>query len=252
MNPKSAQDRLLVPETKEAPHDEFTIEAFIVLRSLYGDASVRTIASQWSGKKDDPGWSFGVTSTKSMRRPQTLVLQLTGKDRSGAKAYDAVFSDLHINLNRPYFVAVAVDLSKTNEAGVTFYAKDLANDDEPMQVAHVPHRVSGSIQNGAAFVIGGRTSPGEHLFDGVIDDVRLSRGALPAEQLLLTSTAVGERTWGYWQFEAKPDVFRDASPHEHHIRPNFRSDGIAMDRHTAARADFCHVLLNANEFLYVE
>jgi mono/diheme cytochrome c family protein len=252
MNPKSTQDRLIVPQADGAPHAQFTIEAFIVLRSLYEDASVRTIASQWSGKKDDPGWSFGVTSTKSMRRPQTLVLQLTGKDSSGGKAYDAVFSDLHINLNRPYYVAVAVDLANTNEAGVTFYAKDLANDDEPMQTAQVPHRVAGSIQNKASFVIGGRNTAGEHLFDGVIDDVRLSRGVLPAEQLLLTSTAVGEKTWGYWQFEAKPDVFRDASAQGHHILPSFRSEGMVVDKHTAARADFCHVLMNANEFLYVE
>jgi mono/diheme cytochrome c family protein len=252
MSPKSVQERLMVPHNDSLPLDTFTIEAFVVLRTLYDGAQVRTIASHWSGKNNEPGWSFGVTSLKSMRRPQTLVLQLTGKDANGRAAYEPVFSDLHINLNKPYFVAATVSLSDTNEVGITFYAKDLSNDDEPMQVAKVPHHVVSGVRSTVAFTIGGRAAEKEHLWDGPIDDVRLSRTALKQEQLLLTSEGITSATCGYWQFEPKPSVFRDASPNKNDIKPMLASRAITVDRKTAALTDLCHVLLNANEFLYVE
>ena len=252
MSPQSTQDRLVVTANQAMPEDSFTIEAFIVLRSVYEDASVRTIASHWGANKTDPGWALGVTSLKSMRRPQTLVLQLTGRDASGAASYEPIFSDLNINLSKPYFVAATVSLGDTNEGGVTFYVKDLSNDDEPMQVAKVAHRVVKEVESKAAFVIGGRAVAKEHLFDGLIDDVRLSRGALKQEQLLLTAEGVTAATCGYWQFEQKPDVFRDSSPNKNDIKPQIKARATPADRKTAALIDFCHILLNANEFLYVE
>jgi len=251
VSPKSEQERLIVPDTEDFPTEDFSIEAYIVLRSVYDGSQVRTIASHWTGRKGDPGWALGVTSLKSMRRPQTLVLQLTTKDEAGRKHYEPVFSDLHISLNKPYFVAATVTLNETNEDGITFYAKDLSNDDEPVQIAHIAHQVTGTLPARSAFVIGGHAEGSDHLFDGLVDDVRLSRGALKQEQLLLTSEATTDRTCGFWQFEPKPDVFRDSSPNHHNIRPQPR--GVAnVDRAAAARADFCHVLLNANGFLYVE
>lgn len=252
MSPKSAQERFIVPNTDSLPSEDSTIEAFVVLRSLYEGSEVRTIASHWSGNPKEPGWGFGVTSLKSQRRPQTLVLQLSGKSTDGKSAYEPVFSDLHINLNKPYFVAATVSLANTNEGGVIFYAKDLSNDDEPMQVAKVAHKVLSGIHSKTSLVIGGRGMLKEHLWDGPLDDVRLSRAALKQEQLLLTSEAVTDATCGYWQFEPKPNVFRDSSPNKNDIHPQVAGRQISTDRKTEALIDFCHVLLNANEFLYVE
>jgi hypothetical protein len=252
MSPRSGQERFVVPESDSLPAEDFTIEAFIMLRSLYEGSEVRTIASHWSGQQSEPGWGFGVTSLKSQRRPQTLVLQLSGQGVAGKPAYEPVFSDLHIQLNKPYFVAVTISLTNTNEGGVTFYAKDLSNDDEPMQVAKVAHKVVSGVRSKTSFVIGGRGLLKDHVWDGPIDDVRLSRAALRQEQLLLTSEAVTASTCGYWQFEAKPNVFRDSSPNKNDIKPLLASRAITMDRQTVALTDFCHVLLNANEFLYVE
>ena len=242
----------MVPNTESLPFEDFTIEAFVVLRSLYEGSEVRTIASHWSGKQNEPGWGFGVTSLKSQRRPQTLVLQLTGQGADGKAAYEPVFSDLHINLNKPYFVAATISLTNTSEGGVTFYAKDLSNDDEPMQVAKVAHKIVAGIRSKTSFVIGGRGLLKDHVWDGPIDDVRLSRAALRQEQLLLTSEAMASTTCGYWQFEAKPSVFRDSSPNQNDIKPLLASRAVTVDRKTVALTDFCHVLLNANEFLYVE
>jgi mono/diheme cytochrome c family protein len=251
MSPRSVQERLMVPNNPSLPRGDFSIEAFVVLRSLYEDGQVRTIASHWSGLETQPGWAFGVTSLKSKRKPQTLVLQLSGGSASGPNTYEAVFSDLHIQLNKPYFVAATVSLSDTNE-GITFYAKDLSNDDEPMQVAHVAHRVTRLDGSNEPLTLGGRAGHKGHLWDGPIDDVRLSRGKLRQEQLLLTSEAVTDATCGYWQFEPKPSVFRDASPNHNDIRPLLAKPTAMVNARTAALADFCHVLLNANEFLYVE
>jgi hypothetical protein len=47
-------------------------------------------------------------------------------------------------------------------------------------------------------------------------------------------------------------VFRDSSPHKNDIHPQVAGRQIITDRKTEALVDFCHVLLNANEFLYVE
>jgi mono/diheme cytochrome c family protein len=252
MAPRSTQERLMVVNNDSFPTEDFTVEAFVLLRSLYEGSEVRTIASHWGGKNSEPGWALGVSSLKSMRRPQTLVLQLSGKDAAGKALYEPIFSDLHINLNKPYFVAVTVNLTNTSEGGVTFYAKDLSNDDEPLQVAKIAHRVVSGHRSPVSFAIGGRAVDKSHLWDGLIDDVRLSRAALRQEQLLLTAENVTGTTCGYWQFEAKPSVFRDSSPNKNDIKPMLASRAVTTDRKTTALTDFCQVLLNANEFLYVE
>jgi mono/diheme cytochrome c family protein len=249
LQPGGPQVRLQVPDSPDFPAGDFTIEAFVLLRSVYEDGTVRTIASHWDGDRRHAGWSLGVTSKKSAYKPQTLVLQLWGgKD---ANDYEAVFSGLHVALNKPYFVAAAVKLGDTSKAGVTFYAKDLSNDEEPMQVAHVEHKLTRHDRPKAMFTIGGHDSQPLRTWDGLIDDVRLSNAALRQEQLLLTSEAVLDSTVGFWRFEAKPDPYHDASGHGHAIRlPAGPKNGA--DPRTAALVDFCHVLLNSNEFLYVD
>jgi hypothetical protein len=57
---------------------------------------------------------------------------------------------------------------------------------------------------------------------------------------------------GYWQFEAKPDVFRDATGHGLDIKPSASFAKTKVNLQKTALMDFCHILLNSNEFLYVE
>jgi hypothetical protein len=47
-------------------------------------------------------------------------------------------------------------------------------------------------------------------------------------------------------------VFRDSSPNHNDIKPQVSGKQVLTDRKTEALVDFCHALLNANEFLYVE
>ena len=251
LTPGSAQQRFEVTHDARMPEGDFTIEAFIQVRSIYDSASVRTIAAKWNGSTSQPGWGFGVTGRQSRRKPQTLVLQLIGKKRDGSTGEEAIFSDQHIQLNKPYYVAASVHLAGDGPGTVTFYVKDLSNDDEPLLNAVVPHSVTGGYANTLPLTIGGPAGTKGSLFDGLVDDVRLSRGTLTVPQLLYTAEGVGRQTVGYWQFEPKPDVFHDSSGNGLDIHPAGRPRQ-AVDPKQAALADLCHVLLNSSEFLYVD
>jgi hypothetical protein len=250
--PGTPQDRLVVPYSPAFPKRDFTIEAFITLKSVYETGSVRTIASQWEGSRGHPGWALGITGKASRHRPQTLVLLLSGDPPwSATDPTEPVFSGLHIDLGKPYYVAASVQLENPSEKGITFYVKDLTNDDEPLQIVHVTHKTTSGIANDSPFVIGARGDDKNHAFDGLIDEVRLSSIPLRLEQLLFNSTGATEHTVGYWKFEADPSPYADSSNRSHDITAPVR-EGPKQDPRKAAIVDFCHVLLNSNEFLYVE
>ncbi len=250
--PGSGQERLAVAHDPAFPRGDFTIEAFINVKSVYPTGAVRTIVSKWDGNKGHPGWSLGVTGAGSRNKPQTLVLQLCGdKPWKPTDPVEPIFSGLHIDIGKPYFVAVAVNLDDATEKGITFYAKDLTNDDEPMQSVQLAHTVTSGIANEVPIVIGGQPTGGGNLFDGLVDDVRLSDTALRAEELLVTSASAGEHTVGYWKFETSPNPYTDSSGHNRDISVA-ANKAKQKDPRLTALVDFCHILLNSNEFLYVD
>ncbi|MGV3720768.1 MAG: DUF1553 domain-containing protein, partial [Actinomycetota bacterium] len=249
LSPDGPQSRFEVPDSPMLAPGDFTIEAFVLPRSVYETGAVRTIAAKWDGGNKSPGWGFGVTGKQSRRKPQTLVLQIIGKKLDGSVGEEAIFSDQHIQINKPYYVSASVTLAADGKPGsVTFRVKDLSNDDEPLLSARVPHTVTGGFANRRPLLLGGRDGA---LFDGLIDDVRLSSAALDVPQLLVTTEAGSRSTVGFWQFEPKPDVFRDSAGNKLDIRPSTRKNG-GVDPRRAAMEDFCHALLNSSEFLYVD
>jgi mono/diheme cytochrome c family protein len=252
LTPGAAIDRLTVPDHAGLPDADFTIEGFVLMKSVYEDAQVRTIAAQWDGSPAHPGWAFGVTGKKSRYKPQTLVLQLRGDQPWSEKdPVEPLFSGLHVEVGKPYYVAVSVKLGETGEGGITFYAKDLSNDDEPLQVASMAHHVTSGIRSHSPFLIGARGNGGGSLFDGLIDDVRISNVALPSEQLILNNAAVSEHTTGYWKFENDPGVYKDSSAYGGDIVGKLIA-APSVDSRAAAWVDFCQALINANEFLYID
>ncbi len=252
LQPAGPQVRLQVADNAKLPSGDFTIEAFVLLRSMYEDGTVRTVASHWGGEKTQAGWSFGVTSKKSAFKPQTLVLQLWGGGTKDGSDYEPVFSGLHVALNKPYYVAASVRMEDTSKAGITFYAKDLSNDDEPMLSAQMEHKIVRRAAPGVAFTIGGRDNKPLATWDGLIDDVRLTGSALKQEELLPTAEGATDKTIGYWQFEARPSPYHDTTGNKLTIRSVAEKAQGDADAKTSVRVDFCHVLLNANEFLYVD
>ncbi len=226
--------------------EEFTIEAIVLLNSLYDDATVNTIVSQWDNNAKSPGYALGVTSKKSAYQPRNLILQLVGKNTAGANKYEVIASDLHLDLETPYYVAVRVKLNETGEAGVTFTVQELS-DNTPLQTARVKHQVvSGFTSPQLPTIVGGRHGSTRHRWDGLIDQVRITPRVLTDDQLLLNSEETPEAMVADWRFEKSLD---DSSGKKHALRSGGTSGGNPYEK---ALADLAHVLLNSNEFLYVD
>jgi mono/diheme cytochrome c family protein len=244
--------RLSVADSPKLPDGEFTFEGFALLKSMADDAAVRILGAYGDFDGGKSGWSFGVTGRRSAFKPQKLVLQIRGDDAAGKVTLDRVFSGLHIDLNKPYYVAVSVRPGRDG-SDITFYSKDLSNDDEPLQTDKARTTVLKLSGGRGEFRVGASDPQGKCSWDGLIDDVRLSCAALPPPQLLLTTDGVGDRTAGYWQFEPSPGPLRDASPNKLDLRSAAkRSAPPAKGDPLAAWAELCHTLLNSNEFLYVD
>ncbi|WP_437193445.1 DUF1553 domain-containing protein [Planctomicrobium sp. SH527] len=244
------KEQFLIPPDERLNLGNFTIEMYFQLRSIYETGEVRTLATKMPNPGAKSGWLFAITGKGSRRKPQTLVLQMFGKDRNGRDQEALLFSDHHVDINKPYYAAATVRLAKPSEEGkVVFYLKDLSNDDEPVIIHEMPLNLVTVSTNTAPMIIGNRDGTNGR-FDGLIDDIRLSSSDLPQRQLLLTTEGVNSSTVGYWQFEPHPGVLQDTLP-----------DGMAMtfghqtpqvSEETGALIDLCHVLLNSNEFLYVD
>jgi hypothetical protein len=192
---------------------------------------------------------------KSRRRaPRVLVLQAYGPLRDGTFGEAVQFSNLRIEMNKPYYVAAAVRYADKDGPGeVAFTLKDLANDDEPLLHDRVPTNLTGVRTATQPFQLGGKGTDREGSFHGVLDDVRLSAGALDDQGLLYASEDAKPGTLGFWRFETKTGTMRDSSG-------KGRDLGFGETKKTATEsqsahaplAALCHALLNSSEFLYVE
>ncbi|MFV0445036.1 MAG: DUF1553 domain-containing protein [Planctomycetaceae bacterium] len=254
-----AADRppLVASNSAQLRQGDFTFEGTVLLSNLYPDATVRTIISKWNADTRHPGWALGVTSEKSRYKPRNLILQLVGKATDGATHYEVIPSDIHLELNRPYYIACRVKLDDTSPAGVTFIVRDLVNPKSEVRTANVGHQVVTGIDNDHPIILGGRANNARHRWDGLLDDVRLTASAMSptailadvmrpvsANELSTTGDIVGQ-----WSFNSTSDRGQDQSRQGHSLTllgesPNGRADQPLVD--------FCHVLLNSNEFLYLD
>ena len=229
---------------------DFTVEACFQIRSVYESGSVRTIVSKWNGDRAERGWSLGVTGKGSRRKPQTLVMQLLGTKKNDQFGEAVIFSDQHVALNTPYYLAATVKLAKEGPGEITFLLKNLSNDDEPVSIVTMEHQIRGNLHNDLPLSLGRTFDEKNGLFDGLIDDVRLTARCLEQTELLLSGEKPIEEIVGHWQFESSPGIFQDCSGNGMHIEASAALFG-RRDPRWIAFVDLCHVLLNSNEFLYV-
>ena len=232
----------------------FTIEAVMVPRTVSDTGAVRVIAAQTGKAKTDGYWQFGVTGQKSRRAPRVLVLQAYGPLLGGKFGEAVQFSNLRIEMNKPYYVAAAVRYANKNGPGeVTFTLKDLANDDEPLLHDRVPTSLTAVRTASQPIQLGGKGTDLESSFHGVIDDVRLSAGALDDQELLYTNEDAKPSALGFWRFENKTGTMRDSSGKGRDLAVGAAKTSApeAKTAH-APLAALCHALLNSSEFLYVE
>ncbi|PQO45382.1 PSD1 and planctomycete cytochrome C domain-containing protein [Blastopirellula marina] len=254
INDSKPHELLTLPETKSLPSHNFTIEAIVFPRKLFPDASVRTIAARWNGSNSTPGWNFGITSEKSAYRPRNLILQLIGNDQSGKVKYEVVASNLRIPSDKPYYVAAAVDF----DAGTaTFFARDMSYDESELETAVVKHSIVGRCgTESLRFTVGGRDAKSPHNFDGLIDDVRLTRTAITDPKKIMINdpnNLVTEDTVAMWRF-VRSDAEGPLSDvqDKHPLQLSLRSKSGGLSPVLVALGDYCHVLLNSSEFQFVD
>lgn len=246
-----AQKKFEIPDSPSLPSGDFTVEAIVLIKPATEESSFRTIAGHWNGAKTQSGWSFGITPKKSYDKPQLLALQLASNAAKGGR-HEEILSDIKIDTSKTYYVAVTVHLGETNQSGITFYAKNLANDEDALQVSHATHQVTQNLDNDLPLTIGSlATDSLEYEFQGLIDEVRLSRKVLTPEHLMTAAEGVSSDTVGYWQLKSEKDFYKDRSEHGNNITPRVQ-DSKNINPRRAAIEDMCHVLLNSNEFFYVD
>jgi hypothetical protein len=244
----------LAPGATEADFAKgFTIEGVIVPRTVSDTGAVRVIATQVGKGKTDGSWQFGVTGQKSRRAPRVLVLQAYGPLLGGTFGEAVQFSNLRIEMNKPYYASAAVRYADQNGPGeVSFTLKDLANDDEPLLHDRVATSLTGVRTATQPIQLGGKGADGDSSFHGVIDDLRLSAGALTDQALLYSNEDMRPDTLGFWRFENKTGTLRDSSSKGRDLA--FGAVQKLADTKSGATplAALCHALLNSSEFLYVE
>ncbi|MFM7815742.1 MAG: DUF1553 domain-containing protein, partial [Verrucomicrobiota bacterium] len=248
--PRSSQETLSAPITGRLHPGPVTLEAFVYLRSLPEDGSPRVIAHL--GDASGSGWAIGVTGRKSRHRVQSLMVEMTRTPNPPAPAVvEEVCSDLVLHTDKPYYFGITVAVSPGVPTTVTFRLKDLSNDEDPLQTVEVRVDEGSMTFRDPMLTLGGRRS-GEALWDGLIDDTRLT-GATPAvDRLLWVHEGALDEGVGFWRFEAKPSPFVDGSGRGHGLRPARRVSLPPSDARLLALADFCQALLNSNGFLFVE
>jgi hypothetical protein len=231
----------------------FTIEGVIVPRTVSETGAVRVIAAQVGKGKDDGSWQFGVTGLKSRRAPRVLVLQAHGPLLDGTFGEAVQFSNLRIEMNKPYYASAAVRYADKNGPGeVSFTLKDLANDDEPLLHDRVATNLTGVRTATQPIQLGGKGTDRESSFHGVIDDLRLSAGALTDQALLYSNEDMRPDTLGFWRFENKTGTLRDSSSKGRDLAVGAVKATSDTKSTATPLAALCHALLNSSEFLYVE
>ena len=146
----------------------------------------------------------------------------------------------------------SVRLDQQAAEGIRFYVKDLANDEEPVQTAELPHKV---IELGNAkhhMVVGSFDATNALCWDGLLDDIRITATLLKPKQYLLSDPTTSTKTLAYWKFEPTPGPMQDSSPSARHLQLQTATKQNNDKNADRSLVDLCHGLLNANEFLYTD
>lgn len=228
--------------------NSFTIEAVAMLDSIHEDASVNTLVSRWNGNHTNPGWAFGVTSAKSRYQPRNFILQLIGENTGGSVVYEVVASNLRIPTGKPVYLAASVQTQENGKSQATFHWKDLSKPESQLESATVDFSIAGKLQDPqTSLLTGGRQQTG-HLWDGQLARLVITPEALSKESLLIAKPAVNkDRTLDY-QFNGENGETPVA--HTSWYRRD-KPQPKPVSGQQAAFIDFCHALLNSNEFLYL-
>ena len=144
------------------------------------------LVGQLNSSNNQRAWGFGVRDENANLRP---FLYYCSSGDTSTYAHPAVEDDMRLHANHDYYVAVTLDVSDT-DSGLTFYLQDLTdNPTGPLQVSSVGHEFTSLFNSTALLTIGAHSAGTGYLFDGVIDEIRISNDVLSEEDLLISQIA---------------------------------------------------------------
>lgn len=229
----------------------FTVVGMFKLDSLYPDATVRTLISQWNSSNKSRGWAIGVTSEKSGFKPRNLILQVvTGS------GYEVVASNLRPELDKVYLVCVSVEETESGKGKAVFRLQPVDTKYQKTQQATVTFKSASGITGVFPVVLGGRSQQSRHRWDGQIDQVAVFDQTLSPEMIgelfesQLSNTSVATHSpVASWDFDGAENPLADSSSNRHNLN---RTGQQSPPPRQQAVAELCHVLLNSNEFVYID
>lgn len=228
--------------------DTFTIEAVTILDNIHKDASVNTLASRWNGNHKSPGWTFGVTSAKSRYEPRNFILQLIGENTGGSIVYEVVASNLRIPTGKPVYLAASVQTNENGNSEAHFHWKDLSVTDSKLISAKVDFSIAARLQEPKTSLFAGGRQQSGHLWDGQLARLTITPEALPKEALLISNPEkTPTRTLDYLFKGDDGETPVAQTSWNRRAQPQPKP----ISGQEAAFIDFCHALLNSNEFLYL-
>ena len=189
-------------------------------------------------------------------------MQLVGDDFQNNRIYEVVASGLRVPLNKPVYLGVSISAKPSKEdpakGTVTFYLKDLSDPAAPMQSETVQHQIVKGLAATSAgpVTVGGRGQKCHH-WDGQLARIAVSKGRLDRLQLLtypqrsdtesLLPAATRILDWNFAGSNGERPAPGTAWKREAATAPA----GSVPPALLGAVTDFCHALLNSNEFLYL-
>ena len=227
----------------------WTIEAIAKLDRIHTSAHVNTILSQWSGSHQKPGWTFGITSTKSAYEPRNFILQLTGENVGGDMIYRVIDSNLQVPLGKKLYLACTVNLSEDGQSTAYFAWKNLDDPSSKFHEAQVEHEITAlqTIASDQQF-LGGRSN-GQHFWNGQVSSLCISTPSITKENWLTQSDqdeSSRKQSGEYLDFKSSPLAVLESAGFE--LKSS--STKPSSPRIEALTA-LCHVILTSNEFLYL-
>jgi len=162
----------------------FSFEAFVNL-SYTNPGSISVLAGQGVNSSTSGSWALAVTGEHATLGTRNIIFQIDPSAGWGGTGFQTLDSNLALNLNTDYYIAVTANFSDTTASGITIYLKNLSDPQAVLQVANLTH--SGTIAaTDEALSIGAAANGGTPWY-GTIDEVRLSDAKLTTDQLLISS-----------------------------------------------------------------
>ena len=123
--------------------------------------------------------------------------------------------------------------------------KDLLTSE--VQTSNIAHQVIASEEQDYPFMLGGRTNQKRHRWDGWLDEVQLLNVALTKEEILNQEFKPSkESIVGNWNFDSQELPISDTI-HQRALVVQGVKQSIPQ-----GLIDICHILLNSNEFIYID